>query len=226
MNRIQVGILMEEIRGLKDPAQKEAAQENIRRIKEAKELFLESNEKGFLPQETIEKIRNYAGFMCLDPEGEKIPLLTEKELAALSVQRGTLTEEERLIMQSHVTQTAKLLENMSFVGDYVNIPIWADAHHEYLDGTGYPNKLSSEQLPKETRLLTILDIYDALTAEDRPYKPPISPEKTFEILYGMAKEGKLDAEIIRLFQESCAWKKQMKAGGNDVVDCKKESVEA
>lgn len=207
LSRMDIAILMEEIRGLKNPEQEEDCKEKIRQIKEARQLILDSNAKGFLPQEIIERIKSYAGFVCMDADGKEITLLTEKELSALCVQRGTLTEEERLIMQSHATQTARLLANMSFVGNYVNIPVWADAHHEYLDGSGYPNKMTSEQLPKETRLLTILDIYDAMTAEDRPYKPSTPPEKTFEILYRMADEGKLDRDIIRLFQESGAWKK-------------------
>ena len=76
-----------------------------------------------------------------------------------------------------------------------------------LDGSGYPDHLRGDEIPWETRLLTIIDIYDALTAEDRPYKPPVSPEKAFEILRGMAEQGKLDKEILHSFYESRAWER-------------------
>jgi HD-GYP domain-containing protein (c-di-GMP phosphodiesterase class II) len=75
-----------------------------------------------------------------------------------------------------------------------------------LDGSGYPAHLQSDAIPWETRLLTILDIYDALTAEDRPYKPPLPPEKAFAILRDMASNGKIDAEILESFYASGAWK--------------------
>ncbi|HBB59130.1 MAG TPA: HD family phosphohydrolase, partial [Lachnospiraceae bacterium] len=80
--------------------------------------------------------------------------------------------------------------------------------HEFINGTGYPNRLSDDELPFESRLLTIIDIYDALTAEDRPYKPPMPPEKAFSILESMRDEGKLDGEILAMFRESRAWERR------------------
>ena len=106
-----------------------------------------------------------------------------------------------------MTFTARMLEKMSFAGTYEKVPFWAGSHHEFINGTGYPNKLSGDELPKETRLLTIIDIYDALTAEDRPYKPPMPSDKAFAILDDMAKEGRVDADILGMFRESGAWKK-------------------
>ena len=88
------------------------------------------------------------------------------------------------------------------------VPVWASAHHEFLDGSGYPNHETAETIPKETRLLTILDVYDALTAEDRPYKPPMPTEKAFGILDAMVGEGKIDGEILQMFKDSEAWKKE------------------
>ena len=75
-----------------------------------------------------------------------------------------------------------------------------------LDGSGYPEHLTADEIPWETRLLTIIDVYDALTAEDRPYKPPLPPEKAFEILTDMAEKGKVDIKILNSFRESEAWK--------------------
>lgn len=207
MHKISTGILMERLRGLEHPEKKEEADANIKALEDAKELFLGVNSAGFLPDEKLEAIAEAGKFTVLDFEGNKIPLLNEEELTALSVRKGTLTDEERSIMQSHVVNTDKMLSKMIFDGDYASVPVWAASHHEFLNGTGYPKKLTAEQLPKETRLLTILDVYDALTAEDRPYKPAMPTEKAFGILHSMASDGQIDGEILALFEESGAWKK-------------------
>ncbi len=111
------------------------------------------------------------------------------------------------MIEEHVSYTKKLLSKVEFRGDYRTVPKWAAGHHEMLDGSGYPDHLTAADIPWETRLLTIIDIYDALTAEDRPYKPPIQPERAFSILRDMAAHGKLDREIIETFYESHAWDK-------------------
>ena len=96
---------------------------------------------------------------------------------------------------------------MGFSGEYEGVSLWAGGHHEYLDGSGYPAGLKGEEIPWETRLLTILDIYDSLTADDRPYKPAMPSQKAFQILEDMSAEGKLDGEILKSFYESRAWEK-------------------
>jgi HD-GYP domain-containing protein (c-di-GMP phosphodiesterase class II) len=95
---------------------------------------------------------------------------------------------------------------VEFRGIYKPVPKWTSSHHELLDGSGYPEHLRGDAIPTETRLLTILDIYDALTAEDRPYKPPLSAEKAFSIMRDMAGQGKIDSEILESFYASGAWK--------------------
>ena len=126
----------------------------------------------------------------------------------MTIVRGTLTADEQKIVESHVTFTRALLSKMAFHGVYENVPQWAAGHHELLDGSGYPDKLTAESIPWETRLLTIVDVYDALTAEDRPYKPPLPPEKAFAILRDMAAQGKVDSNILESFFNSGAWKKE------------------
>ena len=207
MHKISTGILMERLRGLEDPSKKEEADANIKALEDAKELFLTVNTAGFLPDEKLETIEKAGKIHVLSFEGKEIPLLNEKELTALSVRKGTLTDKERSIMQSHVINTEKMLSKMIFDGDYASVPVWAASHHEFLNGTGYPKKLVADELPRETRLLTILDVYDALTAEDRPYKPAMPTEKAFGILHSMASDGQIDGEILALFEESGAWKK-------------------
>ena len=207
LHKISTGILMERIRGLEDESQKADADSNIETLNAAKELFLKSNTAGFLPDETLDEIRDYGKLMVKTDTGEEIPLLNEAELTSLTVRKGTLTDEERKVMQSHVINTEKMLSKMIFDGDYASVPLWAASHHEFLNGTGYPKKLTAEDLPRETRLLTILDVYDALTAEDRPYKPAMPTEKAFSILHAMENDGQIDGEILALFEESGAWKK-------------------
>ena len=138
-------------------------------------------------------------------DGNTVTLLNNEELEAITVVRGTLTPAERHTVESHVSLTAKLLSKMEFSGDYKSVPVWAGGHHELLDGSGYPDHLKAESIPWETRLITIIDVYDALTAEDRPYKPPMAPEKAFAVLEDMAEHGKIDKDLLISFRESKAW---------------------
>ncbi|WP_034445719.1 HD domain-containing phosphohydrolase [Butyrivibrio sp. AE2032] len=216
-NRVKIACLQEEILGLKGEKPTEEAQGQIQRITDAWNLIEESNGKGFLPDEVLDNLKAAATIQVRDDEGKEISLLTEKELEAITIRKGTLTDEERNTMQSHVVYTAKMLKKMTFKGLYANIPGWSGGHHEFLDGSGYPNHLTAKDIPKEVRLLTIIDVYDALTAEDRPYKPPMPPEKAFGILDSMVQEGKLDGEILQMFKDSKAWVKTEKKENKEVV---------
>ena len=142
---------------------------------------------------------------CLAANDEMVPLLDDYEKEALMIRKGTLTASERSVIESHVSQTYEMLKEMDLEGEFKDVPEWAGNHHELLDGTGYPRGLKGDEISWETRLLTIIDIYDALTAEDRPYKPPMPPEKAFAILESLKNEGKLDGEILKDFYESKAW---------------------
>ncbi len=206
LNRITIAILMEKIHALNAPEIKDAAFLKIKKLEEAKETILAADSPGFLNDELMAKVNALQQITVRNENDEKIPLLTDDEFAALSIQRGTLTAAERHIIESHVSYTAQMLSNVHFVGDYEDVPKWAAAHHEFLNGSGYPDHKKADELPREVRLLTILDVYDALTAGDRPYKPPIPSERAFSILEEMVKEGKIDGQILSLFKESGAWK--------------------
>lgn len=182
------------------------AEERIAHLEEALSFILDVNNRGYVDDETREKIMGYADIPCLTFDGQTVPLLDDYDREALTVERGTLTNSERKLMQSHVSKTYEMLKEMNFEGPYKDVPDWAGKHHELLDGSGYPNKVNGEVITWETRLLTILDIYDALTAEDRPYKPPLSAEKAFEILRDMANNGKIDLNVLEDFIKSEAWK--------------------
>ena len=206
MHRIETATLCERLEVAEGREDASAYEAKVKELSEAKTLIQRMNHAGFASEEDKEKLREAAKISCLTSFGERLPLLSEDELAALSVTKGTLTAEDRKIMESHATHTREMLEKLEVEGAYKNTPIWAGGHHEYLDGSGYPKGLSGDDITWEMRLLTIIDIYDALTAEDRPYKPPVSPEKAFFILEDMVKEGKLDAEILADFKASEAWK--------------------
>lgn len=171
----------------------------------ALELIRKVNSAGFLPDDELQAIQSLGGKHYTDESGTEQPWLTPEELEQLSVRKGTLTPAEREIMESHVVVTARILSQVTFPKSYAEVPKWAAAHHEYLNGKGYPAHISGEQIPPEVRLLTILDVYDALTARDRPYKKPMPPEKAFEILRSMVEEGSIDQGILTLFIESRAW---------------------
>ena len=124
----------------------------------------------------------------------------------LSIRKGTLSGEERGVMENHVVVTNKLLSKIKFSNDLSHVRDWAAAHHELLNGSGYPRHLEGDEIPMEARIITILDIFDALVAADRPYKPGIPVEKALGILDAMAnKEGKLDPGLTALFIESRCW---------------------
>ena len=108
-------------------------------------------------------------------------------------------------MESHVVLTKKMLERISFSKEYSHVTRWASNHHELLDGSGYPQHLTAADLSFQERLLTILDVFDALTANDRPYKKAMPREKALGILRSMASEGKVDGDILELFYQSNAW---------------------
>ncbi len=207
-HRVTVARLLEEIAALKDPSIKDEAAKKIAELKDAMKTIEEANSIGFLEDETIDRLKEIAKMSCVTEEGSSVSLLNDDELTSITVKRGTLTEEERRIMEDHVVYTGKLLDEMSFRGLYEKVPDWASDHHELLDGTGYPKGKKGDEIPFEVRLITIIDVYDALTAEDRPYKTPHTPEEAFEILHSMAKDGKIDDAILSEFEKSGAWKKE------------------
>jgi len=133
---------------------------------------------------------------CLCPEAT---LLTPQELAALLVARGNLTATEYTEIQGHALQTLHILEKIPFSKALERVPHFAACHHERLDGTGYPFQLRGDKLPLQTRILAIADVYDALTAGDRPYRHPASIGNALSVLQQEAAKGRLDPDLVALF---------------------------
>ena len=172
---------------------------------EAMERIRRMNSAEFLSPEDAQWAEELAGRTFRDESGEEEPVLTWDEADCLRIRRGTLTPGERRIMEAHVKETRRILSHVHFPREYRDVPSWASAHHEFLDGTGYPDGLSAEQIPPEVRLMTILDIFDSLVASDRPYRKPRTAEEALGVLKGMGEQGKLDAALVKLFEESRAW---------------------
>lgn len=184
------------------------AANQLKELEDASAFIERINRAGFLPDEDLDRVAKLSEKVYTDENGQLQPWLTEDERVALQVRKGTLTADERSIMESHVVVTGKILESVSFPKEYSETPLWAAAHHELLNGKGYPKHISGSAIAPEVRLLTILDVFDALTARDRPYKPAMPVEKALSILHNMAEEGGLDANILKLFEESRAWEER------------------
>ncbi len=197
--------MLAELRMLRGELSREAFEEIKKQTADAFETITKVNNAGFLQDELMAKVQDLVEKTYVERSGETVSWLTPEEVEALSVRKGTLTAKERNIMEEHVVMTEKLLQQMHFSKSYGHVIQWAASHHEYLNGTGYPRKYQAEELPFPVRLLTILDIFDALTAKDRPYKKSMPETKALEILRSMVKDGQLDGEIVDLFAESTAW---------------------
>ncbi|MGZ3426720.1 MAG: HD domain-containing phosphohydrolase, partial [Polyangia bacterium] len=170
-------------------------------------FILKSNEPTVMAEGSFERLAEIAQHRYVDPRGEPRPFLTPSEMDALKLPRGSLTAQERLEIESHVVHTYNFLENIPWGRRLGAIPTIAGSHHEKLDGTGYPRGLKGEEIRIESRMMTISDIFDALTASDRPYKKAVPLEKALDILGFEVKDGKCDKELLRIFIESKVWQR-------------------
>jgi HD-GYP domain-containing protein (c-di-GMP phosphodiesterase class II) len=165
------------------------AGEAVRSVSQCLGFLINLNRAGFLADEARDRLH------ALHDKG----LINDLELDHLAIPRGTLTSEERAVIESHVEKTSAFLSAIPWPAEMAGIPAIASGHHEAQDGSGYPGHLKGEEIPLGARILAVADIYDALTAQDRPYKPAIPHERSAKILQDMAGEGKLQPEIVDLF---------------------------
>jgi HD-GYP domain-containing protein (c-di-GMP phosphodiesterase class II) len=178
---------------------------NAARIGRQEELasFLDAvvraNEPTVLPEGSFETLERMRQRTFMDFEGVQRPLLEEHELRYLMIRKGNLDEQERREIESHVTHTFRFLEQIPWTRELRAIPHIAYGHHEKLNGNGYPNRIGGTAIPVQTRMMTISDIYDALTATDRPYKRAVSTESALDILHMEAKDGMLDRALLDAF---------------------------
>ena len=165
------------------------------------DAVLSANEPTVLPAGRFEALLHLARRTYEDPTGRPHPYLTEEEMRYLTIPKGSLDETERLEIESHVTHTYRFLQQIPWTRELQHIPMIAYGHHEKLDGKGYPRRVTGEAIPIQTRMMTISDIYDALSAADRPYKTAVAPARALDIMAEEVRAGQLDQELFRLFVE-------------------------
>ncbi|MEA2657043.1 MAG: hypothetical protein QOI23_2408 [Chloroflexota bacterium] len=158
-----------------------------------------ANEPSVLPEDKASMLEFLSQQTYFDMAGKPHPMLDPQEFRFLSIRKGTLDPQERLEMESHVTHSFHFLSKIPWTPLMRGVPEIAYGHHEKLDGTGYPRGLTGEEIPIQARMMTISDIYDALTAQDRPYKRAVPAAKALDILKSEASEGKLDTDLLDVF---------------------------
>ncbi len=165
-------------------------------------LVEEADEPRLLPERDAGLLQDVHRVTYLAPDGRRRPILTEREISALRIERGSLTAEEIEEIRAHVVHTFDFLSAIPWGKSFAEVPYIAGLHHEKLDGSGYPHGLQGDRIPLPTRIMTVCDIFDALTARDRPYKRAVPLERALDILALEVAAGKLDAEMVRLFRDA------------------------
>jgi len=163
---------------------------------------------GFLSDDKIAFLNSIKDKYYTDSNGEQHCYLTDDEHDAFSVRKGNLTAPERKVIQSHILGTKKLLNKLPFPPKWENVPLYASSHHEWVNGKGYPNGLKGDAIPLPARIMCIADVWDAVTAQDRPYKPPTPTDKACEILKSGAKFGEFDKDVVDLFISEKLWERK------------------
>jgi HD-GYP domain-containing protein (c-di-GMP phosphodiesterase class II) len=170
-------------------------------IDDAWTTILSANEPTVLEEGSFLQLLEIAQRSYQDIEGHTCNLLTPSEVKQLSVRRGSLDEDERLEIESHVTHTFRFLAQIPWTRDLAKVPEIAYMHHEKLNGKGYPNRLPGPAIPVQSKMMAIADIYDALTASDRPYKKAVPLAKALDILRFEARDQHIDHELLTIFIE-------------------------
>jgi HD-GYP domain-containing protein (c-di-GMP phosphodiesterase class II) len=173
------------------------------------EVVKVANRPSVLPAEAPARLAAAAARRFRLPSGGERPLLTEEEARALAIPKGSLSEAERKEIEGHVTHTFHFLSQIPWTRTLQRVPEIAYAHHEKLDGRGYPRGV--KEIPLESRMMTIADIYDALTASDRPYKKAMPAEKALDILGEEARRGQIDPALLGVFVGAGVWRETVRS---------------
>jgi hypothetical protein len=187
---------------------RQATREELCRFLEA---ITKANEPTVLAEGRFEALREINRRTYMDFEGREQPLLRDEELQYLMIRRGSLDENERREIESHVTYTYRFLEQIPWTPELKGIPEIALGHHEKLNGRGYPRAVTAEAIPVQTRMMTISDIFDALTAGDRPYKRAVPWQHALDILRMEATAGMLDQHLLNSFIDARIFESVLRA---------------
>jgi len=180
--------------------------ERVREMDEFLEFVMKCNEPTVLPEGNFQRLLDLAARKFVNWNGEELPLLHSDEVRLLSVPKGSLDEGERKEIESHVVHSFNFLSQIPWTKDIKNIPTIARAHHEKLNGGGYPYHLTAAEIPFQSKMMTISDIYDALSASDRPYKRAVPTDRALDILKMEANQLLIDTELFRIFTEAQIYK--------------------
>ncbi len=178
---------------------------NLRRrqaeLQELWDIVMKANEPTVLSEGDFSRVFELARLTYLDHEGNQRPLLGEDEVTALCTRRGSLTPSELDEIRSHVVHTHRFLARIPWGKSMARIPVIAGSHHERLDGSGYPRGATAPDISLQSRIIAIADVFDALTARDRPYKKALPLDRSLQIIETEAASGYLDQELVRIFVE-------------------------
>jgi HD-GYP domain-containing protein (c-di-GMP phosphodiesterase class II) len=177
-------------------------EQRLARLEEYLQFIVETNEPTLLEEGKFRKLRDIAHHSYIDTKGIEHPYISPNEVRLLSIPKGSLDDAERLQIESHVVHTFNFLSQIPWTKELSRVPEIARAHHEKLNGTGYPYKLRGDEIPLPTKLMTICDIFDALTASDRPYKRAVPIDRALGILEASVRAGEVDRELFNIFRES------------------------
>lgn len=175
-------------------------EEKIKQLDDDRDFIRNSNVGGeFMNDELQQRVRDIAQYRWSNPNNDEVDLLDDDEIKNMIIQRGTLNDEEREVINNHIVMTIKMLGELPFPKHLLNVPEYAGGHHERMDGKGYPLGLTREQLSLPARMMGIADIFEALTSSDRPYKKGKKLSECLRILGFMKQDGHIDPDIFDVF---------------------------
>ncbi len=189
-----------------DPAWEQSYRATLQALDEEIAFLEQANTGGeFMTDADQERVRTIAKRRWQAADGRTRPALGEEEVYNLTISKGTLTPEERELINNHIVATINILEALPFPKTLRRVPEFAGGHHERMDGKGYPKGLTGEQMSLQARIMAIADVFEALTARDRPYKPGKKLSEALRILQAMADEGHIDPDLLELFMRERVW---------------------
>jgi HD-GYP domain-containing protein (c-di-GMP phosphodiesterase class II) len=176
--------------------------QELARLDEQFKIIVEANEPSLFGEDSLVSLGHIAKRQVPDLDGTPLRMLGDDEIRLLSIRKGSLDDAERRQIESHVVHTFNFLNQIPWTTEIRNIPDIARGHHEKLNGQGYPYKLSAQEIPLQTRMMTISDIFDALAAADRPYKKSVTTDRALQVLDLAVRDGELDPRLFQLFVDA------------------------
>jgi HD-GYP domain-containing protein (c-di-GMP phosphodiesterase class II) len=190
------------------PIERQKLREKLRKFDDDRAFLRAANIGGErMRDEDVDRVKKIAQYRWVDVAGHEANFLTDDELENLTIRAGTLTQKEREIINYHIVATIKMLEALPWPKHLKNVPEYAGGHHERMDGKGYPKGLKRDEMSVQARIMGIADIFEALTARDRPYKPGMKLSQALEILGKFRLNGHIDPDLFDVFVEQKVFRK-------------------